>query len=190
MNPSMLIPARQRRTSAALCLALALSVLLWAVMFWSINGSLQAEIEAKSQLLEGMQRRAGSERGRNDAAQFAVISAPTETVAASTLQQYVLDRLERAGGTVQRVQAETGRDAKSEGMRRVTAEIVFDASSDALQHLLFDLETGTPFVFVDTLSTQPVSPSGTAKTGISPEVLRSSLVVSSYWSGQKAVVPK
>jgi general secretion pathway protein M len=190
MNPLMLVPSRQRRTSAALYAALALLVLLWAIMFSSINGSLQAEIEAKSQLLEGMQRRGGSEKGGAGAAQLAVISAPTETVAASTLQQYLLDRLEQAGGAVQRVQAETGRDAKSEVMRRVTAEIVFDASSDALQHLLFDLETGTPFVFVDTLSAQPATPSGTAKMGINPEVLRSSLVVSSYWSSQKAVVPK
>jgi general secretion pathway protein M len=183
MNPLTLVPSRQRRTSAALYAAIALLVLVWAIMFSSSNGSLQAEIEAKSQLLEGIQRRGGSEKRGAGAAQFAVISAPTETVAAST-------RLEQAGGTVQRVQAETGRDAKSDGMRRVTAAIVFDASSDALQHLLFDLETGTPFVFVDTLSAQPASPSGTAKTGISPEVLRSSLVVSSYWSSQKAVVPK
>jgi general secretion pathway protein M len=190
MNTLMLVPARQRRTSVALYAAIAFLVLFWAAMFSSINGSLQAEIEAKSQLLEGMQRRGGSEEGGAGAAQFAVISAPTETVAASTLQQYLLDRLEQAGGTVQRVQAETGRDAKAGGVRRVTAEIVFDASSDALQHLLFDLETGTPFVFVDTLSAQPASASGTAKIGISPEVLRSSLAVSSYWSSQKAVVPK
>jgi general secretion pathway protein M len=137
-----------------------------------------------------MQRRGGSEKREADAAKFAIISAPSETVAASTLQQYLLDRLEQAGGSVQRVKAETGRDAKSDGMRRVTAEIVFDASNDALQHLLFDLETGTPFVFVDTLSTKPASASETAKTGTNPEVLRSSLIVSSYWSSQKAVVPK
>jgi general secretion pathway protein M len=190
MNPLMLVHSRQRRASVALYAAIALLVLLWAIMFWSINGSLQAEIDAKSQSLEGMQRRAAFERRGTDAAQFAVISAPTETVAASTLQQYLLDRLEQAGGTVQRVQAAIGRDAKSDGMRRVTAEIAFDASSDALQHLLFDLETGTPYVFVDTLSAQPASPSGTAKTGISPELLRSSLVVSSYWSSEKAAVPK
>ena len=75
-------------------------------------------------------------------------------------------------------------------MRRVTAEIVFDASNDALQHLLFDLETGTPFVFVDMLFTKPASASETAKIGMNAEVLRSSLTVSSYWSSQKAVVPK
>jgi len=190
MTTSMLVPSRQRRTSVALYAAIAFLVLLWATMFSSINGNLQGEIEAKSQLLEGMQRRGGSEKGGADAAQFAVISAPTETVAASTLQQYLLDRLEQTGGTVQRVQAETARDAKSDGMRRVTAEIVFDAPSDALQHLLFDLETGTPFVFVDTLSAQPASASGTAKMGMGPEVLRSSLVVSSYWSSQKTMVPK
>jgi general secretion pathway protein M len=190
MNPLMLVPSRQRRTSVALYAAIALLVLLWATSFSTINGSLQLEIESKSQLLDSMQRRAHSEREGAGAAQIAAISAPTETMAASTLQQYLLDRVEQAGGTVQRVQAESGRDAKSDGMRRVTAEIVFDASSDVLQHLLFDIETGTPFVFVDTLSAQPTSPSGTAKTGISPEILRSSLAVSSYWSSQKPFVPK
>jgi general secretion pathway protein M len=190
MNASTLIPSRQRRISVALYAAIAFLVLFWAVMFSSINGSLEAEIEAKSQLLEGMQRRGGSEKRGVGAMQFAVISAPSETVAASTLQQYLLDRLEQAGGSVQRVQAATGRDAKSEGMRRVTAEIEFDASIEALQHLLFDLETGTPFVFVDTLSTKPASPSGTAKPGTNPEVLRSNLTVSSYWSRQNAALRK
>jgi general secretion pathway protein M len=190
MNTSMLIPSPQRRISLALYAAITVLVLFWAIMLSSIDGSLQVEIKAKSQLLEGMQRRGGSEKRGADAAQFAVISAPSETVAASTLQQYLLDRLEQAGGSVQRVQAATGRDAKSDGMRRITAEIMFDASNDGLQHLLFDLETGMPFVFVDTLSTKPASPSENAKTGINPEVLRSSLTISSYWSSQKAVVPK
>jgi general secretion pathway protein M len=193
MNTSMLVPSRQRRISVALYAAIAFLVLLWATMFSSVNGSLQAEIEAKSQLLDGMQRRAGSPipgKEGTDAAQFTVISAPTETVAASTLQQYLLDRLEQAGGTVQRVQAETGRDAKSDGMRRITAEIVFDASSDALQHLLFDLETGTPFVFVDTLSAQPAPNSATKNVGTGSEVLRTSMLVSSYWSSHNTVVSK
>jgi len=190
MNASMLVPSRQKRISVALYAAIAFLVLSWAIIFSSINGSLQVEIEAKSQLLEGMQRRGGAEKREAVATQFAVISAPSETVAASTLQQYLLDRLEQAGGSVQRVQAETSRDAKSDGIRRVTAEIAFDASNDALQHLLFDLETGTPFVFVDTLSTKPVSASETTKIGMNPEVLRSSLTVSSYWSSQKAVTPK
>jgi len=191
MNRTILVPSRQRRISAALYAAIAFLVLFWAIVFSSINGSLQVEIKTKSQLLEGMQRRGGSEKREAVAAQFAVISAPSETVAASTLQQYLLDRLEQAGGSVQRVQAETSRDAKSDGsMRRVTAEIVFDASNDALQHLLFDLETGTPFVFVDMLSTKPASASETAKVAMNPEVLRSSLTISSYWSNQKAVAPK
>jgi len=191
MNRTILVPSRQRRISAALYAAIAFLVLFWAIVFSSINGSLQVEIKTKSQLLEGMQRRGGSEKREAVAAQFAVISASSETVAASTLQQYLLDRLEQAGGSVQRVQAETSRDAKSDGgMRRVTAEIVFDASNDALQHLLFDLETGTPFVFVDMLFTKPASASETAKIGMNAEVLRSSLTVSSYWSSQKAVVPK
>jgi general secretion pathway protein M len=190
MSTSTLVPSPQRRISVALYAAIAFLALFWAIMFSSINGSLQVEVKAKSRLLEDMQRRGGSEKRGADAVQFAVISAPSETVAASTLQQYLLDRLEQAGGSVQRVQAATDRDAKSEGMRRVTAEIVFDASNDALQHFLFDLETGTPFVFVDTLSTRPASASENAKMGTNPEVLRSSLTVSSYWSSQKAVVPK
>jgi general secretion pathway protein M len=192
-NALMLVHSRQRRISLALCVVTGFLVLFWAITFWNINRSLQVEIESKSQLLEGMQRRGGSGKRGADAAKFAVIAAPSETVAASRLQQYLLDRLEQAGGSVQRVQAQTGRDgrdAKSDGMRRITAEIVFDASNDALQHLLFDLETGTPFVFVDTLSTKPVSASETAKEEMNPEVLRNSLIVSSYWSSQKAVVPK
>jgi general secretion pathway protein M len=188
------VPARQLRLAAGLYGAGAVALLIWAGVFSAINGNLEVEIDGKSQLLESLQRRAtsatvGTDKAGATAAQFAAISAPTETVAASTLQQYLLDGLEQAGGAVQSVQAEPGRETTAQGLHRVTAQIVFDGSTDTLQNLLFELETGTPYVFVDTLSAQPAAASDGAAANVS-ELLRVTLVVSSYWTSAKEVERK
>ena len=113
------------------------------------------------------------------AARAAVISAPTETVAASELHKAVLASLERAGGAVHSIQAEATTDATDEGLRRLNAQITFDGSIGALQKVLFDLETTIPFVFINSLLVQPTA---TAAPATGPgETLRVTLVASSYW---------
>jgi general secretion pathway protein M len=100
-------------------------------------------------------------------------------VAASELHKAILASLDRAGGTVHSIQAEATTDVTDEGLRRLNAQVTFDGSISALQKVLFDLETSIPFIFVDSLLVQPTA---TATSDTKPaEMLRVSLVASSYW---------
>jgi general secretion pathway protein M len=150
---------------------------------------LQASYNEKLEMLDGLKRRAlvapRMEASATKDLDAVTIEAPSETVAASALQRYLLHRLESAGGFVKSVQAEPKRETISPGAQRLSAQLTFDASTEALQRLLFELETGLPFLFVDALAVQPATAvEAGARTG---DRLRVTLMVSSYWkSGETA----
>ena len=52
-----IVPVRQQQIAVALYGALTMGLLIWVGMFSSINGSLQDDIEAKSQIIDGLHRR-------------------------------------------------------------------------------------------------------------------------------------
>jgi general secretion pathway protein M len=152
------------------------------------NDDLRGEMEQKSHLLAELTRRAaaqapGPASGGSARPSGAAVSAPTETIAASELQRQILERAESGGSVVHSVQAEPVKDAAVGGLRRLVAQLSFDSSTTGLQRLLFDLETGTPFMFVDALVVQPTAASvpGT-RTG---DKLRVNLSVTSYWLGSQ-----
>jgi general secretion pathway protein M len=178
-------PATVRQSLFAVLIyaAAVLGVVAWIVMNDGANRELQAQYDAKAQILDGLNRRALSDLGRGKSAgtdlDIATVAAPSETVAASTLQRYLLDRLESAEGVVQSVQAESRRESTEQGLQRLSAQLTFDGPTVALQHVVFDLDTGTPFVFVDSLSVQP-APAVTSGTRAGDR-LRVTLAVTSYW---------
>src|SRR5262249_36161108 len=113
---------------------LGLAAVLWGAAFASLDAGVRDEIEAKGQLLAMLDRqaaaraKAGPGTGSSRLQDVAAISAPTETVAASALQKQILERLEATGGSVQSVQAEPVKDAASDGLRRLVAQLTFDSS--------------------------------------------------------------
>ncbi len=184
MNTFQLSSSRQVLVAVAAFVGLAFAVILWGAVYLVAMHNLQTEFETKSQTLNLLKRQtlprlSGGGNGVQQAVGEAVISAPTETVAASELHKSVLAALERAGGAVHSIQAEATTDVAGEGLRRLNAQIAFDGSIGALQKVLFDLETAIPFIFIDSLLVQPTTTSGPAtKPG---EALRVTLVASSYW---------
>jgi len=113
-----------------------------------------------------------------------VISAPTDTLAASELHKKVLEFLDDAGGSVHSIQAEVTNEVVDDGLRRLTVQTTFDSSTSALQKVLFGLETAVPFIFVDSMVVQPTTTSA-AGTNVGDR-LRTTLVVSSYWKALAA----
>lgn len=167
---------------AAYAASLATVAMLGASLAFG-NLELQGEHAAKVQLLDGLRRTGvdGGTKAPTPAAQSAALQAATETLAASELQKQIVDRLRTAGAFAQSVQAEPMREAAAvDGLQRLTAKLTFDGSIATLQRLLFDLETGLPFMFVDTLAVQPTSVS-TAGAG-AEDRLRVTLVMSAYWT--------
>jgi len=177
----------QALAAVAVFAGIALAVTVWGAIYSVRMSNLRTEFETKQRSLDMLMRQterklhAKHEAGP-PAGEAAAISAPTETVAASELQKAILTSLEKAGGTLHSIQADATSDVTGEGLRRLNAQTTFDGSIDALQKVLFDLETAVPFIFVDSLLVQPTAAMGST-TG---EKLHVTLVTSSYWKGLDA----
>lgn len=186
MNPSALATPRHAQLAVTAYVASLLVVAAFGLMLSLGNQELQGEYATKARILDGLRHTgaAGDAKTGMSAAQLATILAPTETIAASELHKQIVDRLKNAGGSVQSAKAEPTRDATVDGLQRLVANLTFDSTITTLQHLLFDLETGAPLMFVESLAVQPA---GTSAAGTrDDERLRVTLVVSSYWKSNEA----
>lgn len=176
---------RQAFLAVAALVGLFVAAILWGTVYLVAMRDLQTAFETKTRTLnilkrQTQQRMSGSTDNVQSAGRAVVISAPTETVAASELHKTILASLEQAGGAIHSIQAEATSDVVGDGLRRLNAEINFDGSIGALQKVLFDLETAVPFIFVESVLVQPTST--TAPDAKAREAtLRVTLVASSYW---------
>ena len=99
--------------------------------------------------------------GRADPSLF--LSGPTLTIAAAALEQRIKDIARKSGGALTSSQVEPDSPDAKDGLVRLTASIEVDQSG--LQPILYDIEAGTPFLFVDKLSVQSPEDFGEAEEG-------------------------
>lgn len=108
-----------------------------------------------------------------------VLEGPTVTVAGAALLQRVAGAVTRFGGNVLSSQVDLQGAQSKNGFVKVSIDCELDQPS--LQQLLYDLEAGVPFLFVDQLVAQA------PETGM--DALRSkmhvSILVSGQWQGAK-----
>ena len=101
------------------------------------------------------------------------------TIAGASLQERVATAVANAGGALVSSQVDLdGPDAKN-GFIGLTASV--EIGQPQLQSLLYDLEAGMPFLFVDALSIQSPEQFGEAETGR----MRASLSVTGQWRGPR-----
>jgi general secretion pathway protein M len=105
----------------------------------------------------------------------------TITVAGATLLQRVAGAIARFGGTVQSSQVDLQGQQAKDGF--VTLLISCELEQPSLQQLLYDLEAGMPFLFIDQLVVQ--GPQGPAPAGDGGSRLRLLISVSGQWQGAK-----
>jgi general secretion pathway protein M len=103
------------------------------------------------------------------------LEGATMTVAAAALLQRVAAAVTKVGGTVLSSQLDVQGPLAKTGFVSMVANCELDQSS--LQALLYDLEAGMPFLFIDQLDIQ-VAATGEGK-------LRFLLGVSGQWEGKK-----
>jgi general secretion pathway protein M len=109
------------------------------------------------------------------------LEGPTVTVAGATLLQRVAAAVGNVGGTIQSSQVDvTGTQAK-EGF--VGLLVSCEMEQPALQKLLYDLEVGMPFLFIDQLDVQVPQTTAANEGGIGK--IRVVLGVSGQWQGNK-----
>jgi general secretion pathway protein M len=142
----------------------------------------QAAVNASAAILEQLEGRKASRPGGSPAdavmpSGSAFLEGATVTVAGAALLQRVAGAVTKFGGNVLSSQLDVqGTQAKA-GFVSMIASCELD--QPALQPLIYDLEAGMPFLFVDQLAVQaPTTSSGEGK-------LRVLLAVSGQWQGAK-----
>jgi general secretion pathway protein M len=144
----------------------------------------RAEVASSAAMLEQLEgRRPASARG-----QLADLSMPsgsaflegaTVTIAGAALIQRVAGAVTKFGGNVLSTQVELKGTQSKAGFISVLASCEIDQVG--LQQLLYDIEAGMPFLFIDQLEIQ--APSTVSSSGIGK--LRILLAVSGQWQGMK-----
>ena len=108
------------------------------------------------------------------------LEGPTVTVAGAALQQRVASAVGKLGGSVLSSQVDLqGSQAKAGFVSLVSS---CEISQPALQQLLYDIEAGMPFLFVDQLEVQGPQSGAGQEAGGRLHVL---LTVSGRWQGAK-----
>jgi general secretion pathway protein M len=108
------------------------------------------------------------------------LEGQTLTVAGASLLQRVASAVTRVGGNVLSSQVELQGAQAKDGF--VGLIVSCEVDQTALQQLLYDLEAGMPFVFVDELSVQAPTTISSRNDAIRLRVL---LSVSGQWQGGK-----
>jgi len=109
------------------------------------------------------------------------LEGPTVTVAGATLLQRVAVAVSNVGGTIQSSQVDILGTQAKDGF--VGLLISCEMEQPALQKLLYDLEVGMPFLFVDQLDVQVPQTTAANDSGVGK--IRVVLGVSGQWQGNK-----
>jgi general secretion pathway protein M len=142
----------------------------------------RAAVASTAAMLEQLEGRKPSKPGARSADAMtpsgsAFLEGATVTIAGADLLQRVAGAVTKLGGNVLSSQLDLQNSQSKAGFVSMVASCEID--QPALQPLLYDLEAGMPFLFVDQFSVQaPANSSGEGK-------LRILLGVSGQWRGAK-----
>jgi hypothetical protein len=113
------------------------------------------ELAERSTLLARVEARAKADADRRAASvapSEAFVNAPTQGVASAQLQAHLMQVASGLRATVISSGAEPGKREDQPDTIRLQATL--DMNAKALQALLYQLESGTPYVFVDAMAVQ------------------------------------
>jgi general secretion pathway protein M len=168
-------------------LAYGLAVVALLLIAWSAFSDLYGrylDYAAATELLDQIEGRRPAAPGVNARADATptgspFLEGPTVTVAGAALQQRITGAVTKVGGNVLSSQVDLEGSKAKQGYVSLVASC--EVEQPALQQLLYDLEAGMPFLFVDQLVVQAPQ-TGTGEDGGRMRVL---LGVSGQWQGAK-----
>jgi general secretion pathway protein M len=156
-----------------------------AVVAIADNLDQRATVAAAADMLEQLGGRRPIAAQRSGASAVSVpagsmfLEGQTVTVAGATLLERVASAITRVGGTVLSSQVDLQGAQSKAGFVSLIASS--ELSQPALQQMLYDLEAGMPFLFVDQMVVQPA----VASRGTDVARLRVLLTVSGQWQSGK-----
>jgi general secretion pathway protein M len=161
-------------------------ILLISVVLSSFSDVLtqRADVAASTQILAQLQgHRPAGARGQTDTATAPsgspFLEGATVTVAGAALLQRVAAAVTKLGGNVLSSQVDVEGTPAQAGFVSIIASC--DIDQPGLQQLLYDIEAGMPFLFIDQLVVQAPGSFATSGDG----KLRILLGVSGQWQGAK-----
>ena len=168
-------------TTVYVALVLVLCVVAWmatADLIDRHDAAARAE-DLLAQLERGRQSAAATHEGGEAPQGSPFLEGETVTVAGAALLQRVADAVTRAGGNVLSSQVDVKEAQQKSGLVSMVASL--EIAQPDLQKLLYDVEAGMPYLFVDQLA---VSAPETVTRGEGGR-LRVVLGVSGQWQGAK-----
>jgi general secretion pathway protein M len=179
---------RKTFTASPLLAAVAYAGLVIALLFTAITSvadifGQRAEVASSATMLEQLEgRKPAAAHGQpvdvSMPSGSAFLEGATVTIAGAALIQRVAGAVTKFGGNVLSTQVELKGTQSKAGFINILASCEID--QPALQQLLYDLEAGMPFLFIDQLVVQAPSTSGSGSGK-----LRILLAVSGQWQGAK-----
>ena len=170
-------------------LAYGLVLVVFLLIAWSALADLYGrylDYAAAGELLDQIEGRKPARARVNPGAESAptgspFLEGPTVTVAGASLQQRVTSAVTKVGGNVLSSQVDLDGSKAKQGYVSLVASC--EVEQPALQQLLYDLEAGMPFLFVDQLDVQVPQTTATNEGGTGK--IRVVLGVTGQWQGTK-----
>jgi general secretion pathway protein M len=159
-------------------------VICASLMAWSLAARSEAVQELSDRMdvlarLETAARAKGGTHGpllQAKAPPAAFLDGPTLGLASAALETYVT-QLAGHHATLVSFAVQTGPAADRGDAVRIEASM--DISQRALQSLLYELESGTPYVFIESMTVRPSA--GAAQSGAPDPLLRATLGLRALW---------
>jgi general secretion pathway protein M len=159
----------------------------------AVGLSLQARSDAAQELadrrdefarLEARAKARSDARARSGAAApaTAFLDAPTQGLAVAQLQAYIIQL--SVAKNCHLVSSGMEPAKHEEGADSIRLQAVVEANSQSLQAFLYELESGTPYVFVDTLTLQLTG--ATSQRTIEDPLLRVTFGLRAIWQRRSA----
>ena len=165
-------------------LIMGLAVITWLALA-SLAGD-YADYAAAADLLDRLEGRKPSTLPSGLASGMSgspFLEGPTVTVAGAALQQRVVAAVRDAGGNVLSSQVDLQGSQAKQGYISLSASC--EVGQGGLQQLLYDLESGMPFLFIDQLVVQMPQSGGGAGVETESARMRVQIDVSGQWQVTK-----
>jgi general secretion pathway protein M len=161
----------------------------FAVVTWFALSSLAGDYAEYAAAVDVLDRIEGRKFGASGLASGAdksgspFLEGRTVTIAGAALQQRVVAAVTEAGGNVLSTQVDLQGSETKQGYVSLSANLEIIQSN--LQQLLYDLETGMPFLFIDQLAVQMPQTAGRVESATETPRMRVQIDVSGQWQVSK-----
>ncbi len=163
---------------------MSLAIVIWLSLAGLVNDYL--DYAASLDLLDRLEGRKPSIGSPIDASGMPgspFLEGATVSIAGAALQQRVVSAVRAAGGNVLSSQVDLQGAEGKQGY--VTLSASCEIAESALQQLIYDLESGMPFLFIDQLIVQAPQSSSVIGGEAAPARMRLQIDVSGQWQIRK-----